>query len=644
LLAAAALLAGSAAAAQPAEPDPSRTTAPTSPAGDRISAPELVRDLDRLDPGSPAFRDAVARLGAIRTHTAIRGLAGVLDRTDLTPATRAAAAAAFATQTGRPELARDADARRAWLAEIRGLPRVEVLDRIAERLASDLAAARKTVDEQDRAMVDLYARLYVRTAEPERPTLLVELLNSASPSLRALGYDLASREVLSARALPEQVITAASAGLTSGSARVRTMAAELLAKAAPRRAAPIARKLLPGEADPAAAAALMRVLARAPAADAAPAIVRWLDPRGSASGPDAQMRSAAADAAAEALDALLADRPDLVPTLADDALAALGERSDAELGVADVRLLGRLVPGDNTLDSEDEGGGESEGEDGRRATNDRRAVDRLVRLLRDDRDAIALAAAEALARRAETVRPVIDAAADRPALFGVAAGALATHQPTPAGFDALEALDAPSAEAKTAGRRAFLRSVGPDMALQIARTHASPAAQADILALTLDPSAFVADAPAPRALAMAAVAEALAATLLDLRQPQRALEVVQDVAQPDAAQRLADERLAALVRLGKLDLAAGLAAELDADLAAIVWLDAVRAIADAALARTALDRLSDSLGPSLSEPTRQRIAAMRSALDRPTEPPPEPEGETPREDAPPEPTAEPADG
>lgn len=355
----------------------------------------------------PAFQ-AVA---AFRTRNAASVLSEYL-ADSWSASVRTAACAALARLTGRDEFGPDPARWSAWAREMAALSDSD-WDRAlarghaarADRLTAEVQGLR-----QQLALV--YRRYYVQIPAGERPAFLSELLIHESEDLRAVGFDLARREISSGQRLNGEVTGAALRLLEDRSPQARERAALLVDLLAPADALPEVAAALEREADPRAAAALLAAAARWPAAETWIPVVRWL----ATIGPS---RTAAAQTGL----ALLREGVPPAEPQRSKALEVLRAAPLATLGPNSLRLLVAL------------------GGDGDRAG--------VADLLKSPESEARLAAAEALAQRPEYLDRILEAASRHPALFSTAAAATLNHRRTAAGYWAIDALAAPSEQQKS---------------------------------------------------------------------------------------------------------------------------------------------------------------------------------------------------
>ncbi|MEM9066044.1 MAG: hypothetical protein AAGB51_11195 [Planctomycetota bacterium] len=266
---------------EPAAPaDPAPTLLELSAAWQPLTAQEREAVLSRaFDPtGDLATRVAGAlaagRIGSLPEAERLFGLA-VDPETD--PTLAGAAYEALALLSGRPELARDAEAWAEWLGEARAWP-AERWEEI--RIERALAAASREwsrAEQAERLAAEASRRLFVASEPARRPELLAELLASPLPRVRTLGLDLASRELAEARPIGDGAAAIAIRSLDAADPAIRVRFASLLDASGRDDAIAALRTRLEVETEPTVADAVLRAAARRPDASTAGPSLIWFE-------------------------------------------------------------------------------------------------------------------------------------------------------------------------------------------------------------------------------------------------------------------------------------------------------------------------------------------------------------------------------
>ncbi len=174
-------------------------------------------------------------------------------------------------------------------------------------------------------------RLYLATAEEDRPDLIASLLEDPSPYVVRSALDLALRQQTGGRSLGPEAAATVLRLLQHPSNDIRSAAARWADLDASELAADAVFDALAAEQDPAVAQVLLTVASRWPDRLSAPQIIRWIDPA-------APMHPAAARALAE----MLTGSNDLEPAEASTVLRSLRMTEDAALTPAMCRLMVRI--------------------------------------------------------------------------------------------------------------------------------------------------------------------------------------------------------------------------------------------------------------------------------------------------------------
>jgi len=385
---------------------------------------------------------AIAALGSVRTRQAAAVLVDLAVGHE--GPVRAAALSALGRLSGRTDLGTDPAAWSAWFEQVRYLSEPEWRRTLAQGLA---ARADRLAVQRDRTLsrlVDWTRLVLVDMPSEARVQRLESLLSDPLDPMRRLGLELANRELANARTLPEGVGLAALPLLKDPSPSIRQAAADLVISLAPPGAARVLAGALLDERDPGVAGALLKAAARWPDASTRPAVLAWLESGGPAV-------PAATDAACALHEAGMLGGPDERARV----LARLRESEPGALSTCGLRLLAAI------------------GDD-----QDRRAV---LGMLGSDRAAWRLRAAEALAGNVAQLEAVIGAADLDPALFMVAARAVAAHRPTLEGYLEVLRLRAPTPEERRSGLFTVAAGLSVPDLLGAARVTDDPAVRRALL-------------------------------------------------------------------------------------------------------------------------------------------------------------------
>lgn len=359
------------------------------------------------------------------------------------------ALAALRRLSGRVDLPADSQAWRDWLG---------VMDQLSEsqwRLALAQAQSQRAQRaEADRSaavtrLVDSLRRLHLTTPAEERGALLAGFMRDPMGEVRALGLDLAGRELQASGRLSQDVGQAAIGLLASADAQERTRAAEIVRQVSPEGAGPAVAHALAREQDPAAAGALIQAATRWPSDVTIDRTMRWMSRRGAA-------RRQALDAALNLL------RAGVLPLAArEHTLELVRALPDSDMTGAACLLLGNL------------------GEDVDR--------DRLVPLLNSEVAGVRIGAAESLVFDGAYLPAILAAAGTHADLFDAAVRAVMANDPSDENYRALATLAGASADS---GRRGLARVAelmsSSDLA-EIVRTTRDRVLRTDLLLLLTSP-------------------------------------------------------------------------------------------------------------------------------------------------------------
>lgn len=331
--------------------------------------------------------EVLAAISSVRTRDAATHLLS-FTADDRPEPVRAAALAALCRLTGKDELAPRAwaawinDASQwteaAWDAEI-----TRCLARRADR-ASDGQRAATT------RLIEAMRKLHLATPPDAQGAFLAGLIADPLPDLRALGFELVSRELAAGTRLDGKVGRAVVPLLSDPDPRTRERAAIVANQLAPDGAEPAVRAALLKETEPAPAAALLAAAARWPTEDLAEPALAWL-----------ATSDAARPAAAQLLLAMV--RAGNLDRTEDRqrTITVLDGREPRALTPPEVRLLALLGDDDDR--------------------------DRLSALLDCPEGPLRLAAADSLAFDVNYLPKILEAAGTDPLLFEIAARAVVLH-------------------------------------------------------------------------------------------------------------------------------------------------------------------------------------------------------------------------
>ncbi len=435
-------------------------------------------------------------------------------------------------------------------------------------------AARDT----DRRLVEAWRQIHLLTPQDNRSDLLVRLLTSPIPDLRALGFDLVNREIGESRQLQPSVALAAIDLLTSPEPLVRTRAALLLNRLAPPQAEPAILAALDRETDPRAADALLFAASRWPAAVTIKPLLRWM-------GASPSLRLRAADTAWALL------RADILTDPADRQAVLLGVRAiqTRSLTGPACRLL-------VTLGSEED-------------------LTRLHTLLTADEPATRVMAADALALRADQVDILLAAATSDASLFESCAKALRTHLHDARGYAALANLPAPSPQVRSRVLAYYAALLPTAEIVRLARLAGDDAEALHLLSPLTAAERATDPSSAPQ---LAEGLLLLSETYLALDNPTDAintLALLPEGPMPPEQAALDDLRVTLLLRLNRIDQAEAIGGSVEA------WLDAL----DRALTQPQAAAIADRLAarfPELSPEQTERLTTLRQRLTDASNPPP----------------------
>lgn len=486
--------------------------------------------------------------------------------------------------TGRADIPRDAGAWADFLAEAGTWSD----DRWQRELAAALARRADQLAGQSRAatsrLLDNLRRLHLATPEEAQSEFLAGLLGDSLPEVRALGFELISRELSAGTRLSDDVGQRLLPLLREPFARERQQAAALINQLVPADAADPVREALERERDPRAAAALLLAAARWPDDRMASPALAWLDR-------EAPARDAAATLLLAMLRAGKLDNPDD----RDACLEALREVRADPPTPAQAQLLALL------------------GDDADRMT---------VASWFTARDpALRLAAAESLASDSFYLNQILDAARLDSALFDTACRAVILHQPDAARFRELAMLPASSTEVRRRGLAGVARIMPASAVVQVSGDDDDDPAYREVVLEQL--------ASVERVLSERDNPDDLMAILRGLPLLARirieagrydaalaALSPLSDIPGGENSPQAVHERCVALLCLDRVDQAAALNASPSA------WLDAIERREPPDAARPMLDLFRSKFPGSLMPDENARLNAFLTKLRGSADTPP----------------------
>lgn len=394
----------------------------------------------------------IGALGAFPNRDAARLILRIADqRAGATGAATldAAALGAIRRLSGRVDLPADAGAWRDWLGAMDQLS--ESQWRLALAQAQSQRAHRAEAERSAAVarLVESLRRLHLTTPAEDRGTLLAGFMRDPMAEVRAIGLELAGRELQASGRLTQDVGQAAIGLLSSADAQERTRAAEIVRQVSPDNAGPAVAQALAKEQDPAAAGALIQAATRWPTDVTIDRTMRWMSRRGAA-------QRQALDAALNLL------RAGVLPLAArEHTLQLVRGLSNSEITGAACLLLGNL--GDET---------------------DRQ---RLVPLLNSDVAGVRIGAAEGLMWDGENLPAILAAANTHADLFDAAVRCVMANDPTDENYRTLAGLAGAGTDS---GRRGLARVAelmpSADLA-EVVRTTRDRVLRTDLLLLLTSP-------------------------------------------------------------------------------------------------------------------------------------------------------------
>lgn len=491
------------------------------------------------------------------------------------PIVARSAYAALADLSGRDELGESRTDWTAWIDRAKAMSPDEWQRELARGLSARVARDRQRTHALSDRLSDTLRKLHLATLPEERSKFLASLLADPEPSVRDLGFELVSRELSATSTLGPEVGSAAIALLRDDSAVVRERAALLVAQLDP----------------PGGQAAILASLEQETSAQTATALLsassRWLTPATI----DLALRwletgTFAAGAAAETLTS--ADRIGaLTESQRQRALARLRQIEGAAFPPAACKLLASI--GDDS---------------------DRR---RLAQLLRSDRAAQRLAAAEALVVYPEFLDDLLSAVALDGQLLPMATRGIILSRADAATFERLRVLtnisDQEKAEALSSIGE-FLSSA--DLLSVLKDTDASDPLHGRLLKNFADPDRIMTEAAAASTLPPLAEGIMLLADshLAGGRGDQAllALSAMPSLREVVGASAFDAVQVAALVAMGRPDDAETAAPEADA------WLEAMKSAPGRPYASSLLNYTEMLFGGRMDQSQQHAFDQRRDAI------------------------------
>jgi hypothetical protein len=371
-------------------------------------APMLEAILSRCDDRTTGR--VLSVLAAVRTREAASTILNVGRATNKPESVRRAAWGALAKLSGRSDLGDNADEWRRWLDHAQSLSREEWSELVAQGMARRADSAEINRQSAITRLVEAYRRVHVSLPPEQRSEFLAGLMRDDIDEVRSLGFELVLRELSENARLGSAVEAAAISLLDSPTASVRERAGLLVAQLNPPSARASVIAALEHEADPGAAAALLRAATRWPDESMLPIALGWID----------------------SLSTALPSAVDYIRQLLRAGYLQTPETRELVLTSLRALPLERIPPG--ACDIFVHIGNEDD-------------VRLVARLLSQPSGGIRLAAAQALLNAPDHIDDVLLAAQNDPELFDVAARAVAMYWPSAEGFRSVASLRAPSQDA-----------------------------------------------------------------------------------------------------------------------------------------------------------------------------------------------------
>lgn len=491
------------------------------------------------------------------------------------PIVARSAYAALADLSGRDDLGESRTDWTAWIDRAKAMSPDEWQRELARGLSARVARDRQRTHALSDRLSDTLRKLHLATLPEDRSKFLASLLADPEPSVRDLGFELVSRELSATSTLGPEVGSAAIALLGDDSAVVRERAALLVAQLDPPGGQAAILACLERETSAQTAAALLSASSRWLTPATIDLALRWL-----------QTGTSAAGAAAETLTS--ADRIGvLTEAQRQRALIRLRQIEGAAFPPAACNLLASI--GDDT---------------------DRQ---RLAQLLRSERAAQRLAAAEALVVYPEFLDDLLSAVATDGQLLPVAARGIILSRADAATFERLRTLSNISEQEKTEALSnigEFLSSA--DLLSVLKNTPPSDPLFGRLLKNFSDPDRIMTEAAAASTLPSLAEGIMLLADshLAGGRGDQAllALSAMPNLREIVGASAFDSVQVAALVAMGRPDDAETAAPEADA------WLEAMKSAPGRPYASSLLNYTEMLFGGRMDQSQQHAFDQRRDAI------------------------------
>lgn len=491
------------------------------------------------------------------------------------PVVARSAYAALADLSGRDDLGESRSDWTAWIDRAKAMPPDDWQRELARGLSARVARDRQRTQALSDRLSDTLRKLHLATPPEDRSKLLASLLADPEPSVRDLGFELVARELSATSTLGPEVGAAAIALLADDSALVRERAALLVAQLDPPGGQAAVLACLERETSAQTAAALLSASTRWLTPATIDLALRWLETGTSAAGAAAETLTSAERIGA------LTDAQRLL------ALARLRQIEGAAFPPAACKLLAAIG-----------------------ADADRQ---RLALLLRSDRAAQRLAAAEALVIYPEFLDDLLNAVAGDGQLLPLTTRGIILSRADAATFESLRALSNISEEEKTESLAIigeFLSSA--DLLSVIRRTPAADPLRGRLLKNFSDPDRIMSEAAAATTLPTLAEGIMLLADshLAGGRGDQAllALSAMPNLRDAVGAGAFDAVQVAALVAMGRPDDAETAAPDADA------WLEAMKSAAGRPYASSLLNYTEMLFAGRMDESQQTAFNQRRDAI------------------------------
>ena len=482
---------------------------------------------------------------------------------------------ALADLSGRDDLGESRSDWAAWIDRAKAMSADDWQRELAGGLSARVARDRQRTQALSDRLSDTLRKLHLATPPEDRSKLLASLLADPEPSVRDLGFELVARELSATSTLGPEVGAASIALLGHDSALVRERAALLVAQLDPPGGQAAVLACLERETSAQTAAALLSASSRWLTPATIDLALRWLETGTSASGAAAEMLTSADRVGA------------LTESQRQRALVRLRQIEGAAFPPAACKLLAAI------------------GDDADRQ--------RLAQLLRSDRSAQRLAAAEALVVFPEFLDDLLNAVASDGQLLPMATRGIILSRTDAATFERLRALSNISPEEKTeslASIGEFLSSA--DLLSVIGHTPASDPLYGRLLKNFSDPDRIMTEAAA--ASTLPALAEGIM-LLADSHlaggrgdQALLALSAMPNLREVVGASAYDAVQVAALVAMGRPDDAETAAPDADA------WLQAMKSAAGRPYASSLLNYTEMLFAGRMDEAQQTAFNQRRDAI------------------------------